>query len=67
MRIHFDTESDAFQDDREAEIIRVLQSVGQAISYGVTSGSIRDLSGNTIGFFDIANGASVSLLSTPTS
>lgn len=53
FKLSFRTDNAAFDDDDDddaaPEIARILRLVADSVSNGVKSGSIRDISGNTIG------------------
>jgi hypothetical protein len=54
FRLRIDNlENAAFEEDRDAEIIRILEVVAARIRNMDTSGTIRDVNGNTVGDWEI--------------
>lgn len=45
------TDNDAFDDDRNAEISRLLDEAAQRVRRGDVSGMLRDANGNTVGSY----------------
>ena len=46
-------DNDAFFDNEEAEITRLLMEAAEKARNGQQSGSLKDHNGNTVGFFEI--------------
>lgn len=53
MKVTFKTENAAFEDNKEAEIARILCKVARQVESGSTSGKVLDINGNTIGEYEI--------------
>lgn len=53
FKLEIRTGNAAFSDDREEEIIRILQKVVDRMRNGSTGGRILDSNGNHVGDFDI--------------
>lgn len=52
LKIRIDLEHAALQgDDRAPEVDRILRSCADRLKNGETSGTLRDINGNTTGFF----------------
>jgi len=50
FKIEFETDNAAFQDgDGPAEVARILQILAVKVEDGQTSGTVRDINGNTVG------------------
>lgn len=49
MKIEFNTDNDAFTEDKPHECIRILQDICRRVALGDTQGTIRDINGNVIG------------------
>ena len=54
FKLEFKTDNSAFSDgNMEYEIKRILVAIGNRVDCGNTSGSIRDINGNTIGTYEL--------------
>lgn len=53
LKLQFDIDNAAFDEDTEREAAAVLQHVVDALINGECSGKIRDKNGNTIGEWEI--------------
>lgn len=49
--LEFETENEAFTDDPQAEIVRILQNLVRRIEHGEEGGAIMDVNGNKVGSF----------------
>lgn len=48
ITIDIDTDNAAFDDDKLAEVVRILRVVVDRLGEGFTDGRARDLNGNTV-------------------
>lgn len=56
VKIEFETENAAFEDDRAAETARIIHEIADRIADGWTVdiiGNIRDINGNQIGRYEL--------------
>ena len=51
------TDNDAFEDDRDSAIARILEQVGDMLAAGTApqTGIVRDINGNSVGRFGLTN------------
>lgn len=53
--LNMDTDNAAFADDRAAEVARILRQVTRKIAAGNTAGILKDINGNRVGAFILAD------------
>ena len=53
FKLEFNMDNASFDDDPENEILNTLVDVGKYVLRGLTSRTIQDLNGNTIGNWEI--------------
>jgi len=53
LTIKIETDNQAFDDDREAEIQRLLEDIIFKIANNYTDEKIHDVNGNTVGYFKL--------------
>lgn len=51
--IQFSTDNDAFTEDQQSEVDRILDAVVRKIKQGYDSGPIMDANGNRVGSFSV--------------
>lgn len=57
FELHMDTDNAAFENDREAEVARILRWTADRLEHGVVSvGRCIDANGNTVGSFRFVEG-----------
>jgi len=49
MKIEFDTDNAAFEEDLAGEVDRILRHVAHEVRVGLTTGHVRDVNGNRVG------------------
>ena len=52
---HFETGNDAFNGDREAELMRIVDDMASDLGNRMNSGNCYDSNGNKVGSFEFAN------------
>jgi hypothetical protein len=54
IRVEFDTDNAAFGNgDLATEAARLLRDAAERIEQGATTGALRDLNGNKVGYFEV--------------
>lgn len=53
MKIQFTTSGAAFEDYGDNEVRRILEGIADKVEHGYSDGSIMDINGNKIGFWEI--------------
>ena len=53
LKLEFQTDTAAFEDDRDAEASRILHEVAERVAGGGTTGGIRDRNSSRIGQYEM--------------
>jgi hypothetical protein len=53
IRVEFDTDNAAFDNDLGVEADRILCDAGRRIAAGASIGPLLDINGNKVGFFEV--------------
>ncbi len=52
LKIEVEPNNAAFADDPEGELARILRDIAKRIENGESQGTVRDLNGNAVGWFE---------------
>lgn len=53
LKINIDCSNDAFEEDLEYEVARILRNAADKLRSGETEGTLRDINGNTVGSYKL--------------